>query len=169
MICREFLDRYTEFRDGLIAAPRELRRFQRHLAQCAACRRYDAAVQRGVVALQNVETIEPSADFRRRLDARLGRERAAAAAVPARAGLVAAMLVLVALSLLVVEAGRRPQLAQALPLPPAAFPKPVANLGLPFVSFQDPRASVVDGNPYPYGTALVQPAVTQIEPASAGR
>ncbi len=169
MICTEFLDRYTEFRDGLIGAPRELRRFQRHLVQCAACRRYDAALRRGVAALQGVETIEPSADFRRRLDARLARERASAAAVPARAGLVAAMLVLVALSLLVVEASRRPQLVQALALPPAAFPKPVANPGLPFVSFQDPRASVVDGNPYPYGTALVQPAVTQIEPASAGR
>jgi len=169
MICQEFLDRYTEFRDGLVAAPRELRRFQRHLVQCASCRRYDAALRRGVEALQNVETIEPSSDFRRRLDARLARERAGAAAVPARAGLVAAMLVLVALSLLVVEAGRRPQMAQAPALPPAAFPKPVANPGLPFVSFQDPRASVVDGNPYPYGTALVQPAVTQIEPASAGR
>jgi hypothetical protein len=168
MICREFLDRYTEFRDGLVAAPRELRRFQRHLVQCTACRRYDAALHRGVAALQDVETIAPSADFRRRLDARLARERASAAAVPARAGLVAAMLVLVALSLLVVEGGRRPQLAQVA-LPPAAFPKPVANPGLPFVSFQDPRASVVDGNPYPYGTALVQPAVTQIEPASAGR
>lgn len=169
MICQEFLNRYTEFRDGLIAAPRELRRFQRHLVQCPTCRRYEAAVQRGVSALQGVETIEPSADFRRRLDVRLAGERARAAAVPARAGLVAAMLVLVALSLLVVEAGRRPQLARGSALPPAAFPKPVANPGLPFVSFQDPRASVVDGNPYPYGTALVQPAVTQIEPASAGR
>jgi hypothetical protein len=168
MICQEFLNRYTEFRDGLVAAPRELRRFQRHLVQCQACRRYDAALRRGVAALQRVETIEPSIDFRRRLDARLARERAGAA-VPARAGLVAAMLVLVALSLLVLEVGRRPQLAQAPALPPAAFPKPVANAGLPFVSFQDPRASVVDGNPYPYGTALVQPAVTQIEPASAGR
>ena len=168
MICQEFLNRYTEFRDGLVAAPRELRRFQRHLVQCQACRRYDAALRRGVAALQGVETIEPSIDFRRRLDARLARERAGAA-VPARAGLVAAMLVLVALSLLVLEVGRRPQLAQAPALPPAAFPKPVANAGLPFVSFQDPRASVVDGNPYPYGTALVQPAVAQIEPASAGR
>ena len=168
MICQEFLNRYTEFRDGLVAAPRELRRFQRHLVQCEACRRYDAALRRGVAALQGVETIEPSTDFRRRLDARLARERAGAA-VPARAGLVAAMLVLVALSLLVLEVGRRPQLAQAPALPPAAFPKPVANAGLPFVSFQDPRASVVDGNPYPYGTALVQPAITQIEPASAGR
>jgi hypothetical protein len=169
MICTEFLNRYTEFRDGLIAAPRELRRFQRHLAQCPTCRRYDTALRCGVAALQGVETIEPSTDFRLRLEARLARERTRIAEVPARAGLAAAMLVLVALSLLVLEVGRRPQLAQAPALPPAAFPKPVANPGLPFVSFQDPRASVVDGNPYPYGTALVQPAVTQIEPASAGR
>jgi len=169
MICGEFLDRYTEFRDGLIATPRELRRFQRHLAQCPACRRYDAALRHGVQALHAAAPIQPSADFRRRLDARLAREQAPDAAVPAQAGLVAAMLVLVALSLLVLEAGRRPQLAQAPALPPAASPKPVANPGLPFVSFQDPRASVVEGNPYPYGTAFVQPAATQIEPASAGR
>ncbi|HEV8264466.1 MAG TPA: zf-HC2 domain-containing protein [Gemmatimonadales bacterium] len=169
MICTEFLARYTEYRDGLIAAPRELRRFQRHLAQCAACRRHDAALRRGVEALHSWAPITPSAGFRGRLEARLARERMAGAAVPARAGLAVAMLVLVALSLLVWEIGRRPQVALAPVLPPAAFPKPVANAGLPFVSFQDPRASVVDGNPYPYGTALVQPAVTQVEPASAGR
>ena len=45
---------------------------------------------------------------------------------------------------------------------PAAFPKPVARAGIPFVSFQDPRATVVRGNASPYGSALV-------EPASAGR
>jgi hypothetical protein len=169
MICSEFLARYTDFRDGLVAAPRELRRFQRHLAQCLACRRYDAALRRGVEALHGAAPITPSAGFRRRLDARLARERAAGAAVPPRAGVAAAMLVLVALSLLALEVTRRPQVAQAPALPPAAFPKPVANAGLPFVSFQDPRASVVDGNPYPYGTALVQPAAAQVEPASAGR
>jgi len=41
------------------------------------------------------------------------------------------------------------------------FPKPVAQAGLPFVSFQDPRTSVVFGNPYPYGTAFVEPANAQ--------
>src|SRR5438270_908617 len=46
MTCAEFLDRYTDFRDGLISAPRELRRFERHLTCCPACRRYDAAVRR---------------------------------------------------------------------------------------------------------------------------
>jgi len=89
--------------------------------------------------------------------------------VPARAGVSAAMLVLVALALLVLEVVRRPRVLRAPELPPVAFPKPVANPGPPFVSFQDPRASVVDGNPSPYGTALVQPAAIHIEPASAGR
>src|SRR5207248_2172462 len=77
MTCAEFLQRYTDVRDGLITAPRELRRFERHLAHCAACRRYDTAVRRGVIALQAAGTIEPSREFRRRLDARLARERRA--------------------------------------------------------------------------------------------
>src|SRR2546428_11075487 len=86
MTCAEFLERYTDFRDGLITAPRELRRFERHLARCAGCRRYDTAVRRGVLALQAVERIEPSRDFRRRLDARLERERRATRGVRASAG-----------------------------------------------------------------------------------
>src|SRR5947208_199535 len=90
MTCAEFLERYTDFRDGLITAPRELRRFERHLLRCAGCRRYDTAVRRGVLALQAAGTIEPSRDFRRRLDARLERERRAAREVPASAGVAAA-------------------------------------------------------------------------------
>lgn len=168
MTCLEFLTRYTEFRDGVITAPRELRGLQRHLAHCSACRRYDAGLRRAVEALRDARPIEPSAGFRRRLDARLAGERARSEAVPARAGLAAAVLLLVAGAMIVAEVGRR-EVALAPVLPPAAFPKPVANAGLPFVTFQDPRASVVDGNPSPYGTALVQPAVALIEPASAGR
>src|ERR1043166_2103735 len=75
MTCAEFLERYTDFRDGLITAPRELRRFTRHVARCPAGRLSDAALRRGVLALQAVQTIEPSPAFRRRLDARLARER----------------------------------------------------------------------------------------------
>ena len=79
------------------------------------------------------------------------------------------MLVLAACALFFFEVGRRPRLERAPLLPPVAFPKPVASAGLPFVSFQDPRASVVNGNPYPYGTALVQPPVIIFQPAAAGR
>ena len=162
MTCAEFLERYTDFRDGLITAPRELRRCERHLCRCASCRRYDTAVRRGVLALQAAGTIAPSRDFRRRLDARLERERLAAREVPARAGIAAALFIAAALALMALEGTHRPQVARAPRLPPVPFPKPVVQAGVPFVSFQDPRARVFTGNPDPYGTALV-------EPASAGR
>lgn len=162
MTCAEFFDRYSDYRDGLIATQRELRRFARHLARCAACRKYDAAVQRGVVALREAKTIQPSAEFRRRLEARLREVWRAEPELPAHAGIAAALFVAVALALLALEGVHRPEVAQAPELPPVAFPKPVAQAGLPFVSFQDPRASVVAGNPNPYGTAFV-------EPVAAGR
>jgi anti-sigma factor RsiW len=169
MRCKEFLERHSEYRDGLIASPRELRRFTRHAAHCASCRRYDATVREAVQALHATSAITPSADFRQRLDARLAIERRRVRRPPARSGFSAALLVLAALALLFIEIGRQPRIERAPLLPPAAFPKPVASAALPFVSFQDPRASVVNGNPYPYGTALVQPPTIIFQPASAGR
>lgn len=162
MRCAEFLDRYTDYRDGLITAPDEARECERHLARCAACRRYDVAVRRGVRALQASATIELSPDFRRHLDARLERERRAARQVPARARVAAALFLAAALGLVAREGVRRVPVATAPALPPVPFPKPVVQAGVPIVSFQDPRASVLTGNQNPYGTALV-------EPASAGR
>ena len=82
---------------------------------------------------------------------------------------IGAMLVLAALAMFFFEVSQRPRIQKAPLLPPAAFPKPVASAALPFVSFQDPRASVVNGNPYPYGTALVEPPTITFQPASAGR
>ena len=169
MLCTEFLQRHSDFRDGLITAPRELRRFARHLALCATCRRYDATVRQAVQVLHAASPISPSPDFRQRLDARLAVERRRVKRLPARSGVSAALLVLAACALFFFEVGRRPRLERAPLLPPVAFPKPVASAGLPFVSFQDPRASVVNGNPHPYGTALVQPPVIIFQPAAAGR
>jgi len=68
------------------------------------------------------------------------------------------MLVLAALALFFFELAQRPRIALAPLLPPVAFPNPVVSAGLPFVSFQDPRARVVNGNAYPYGTTLFTPA-----------
>ena len=171
MTCTEFRDRYTEFRDGLISAPREVRRFQRHLSRCAECRRYHTSLQRGVLALQGAETIEPSTDFRRRLDARLRREGLRLADPPLRtpARIAAALFIVAALALLAGEGMRPVRHTAVAALPPVPFPKPVARAGVPFVTFQDPRASVVAGNPNPYGSALVQPASARPEPATAGR
>jgi hypothetical protein len=170
MLCNEFLERHSDYRDGLITAPRELRRFARHMAYCASCRRYDATVREAVQVLHSASPIAPTADFRQRLDARLAVERRRVPRPPARAGVSAALLILVALAMFFFEVGRRPQMAPPAPaLPPVAFPKPVASARLPFVSFQDPRASIISGNPYPYGTALVQPPTIILQPASTGR
>jgi|SRR5918996_4490736 hypothetical protein len=172
MDCRQFLTRYSDFRDGLVTLPRERRRFERHLARCEQCRRYDTAVRRGALALQGVGHVEPSPGFRRRLDERLRRERhmVAPPVLPKRANVVAAFFVALAVTMVVLEVatGGRRRLAVAPELPPVPFPKPVAQAGLPLVTFQDPRASVL-GNPNPYGTALVQPASAHVEPAAGGR
>jgi anti-sigma factor RsiW len=170
--CPEFLARYSDFRDGLVTAPREMRRFERHLSRCERCRRYENAVRRGVIALHAAGGVEPSWGFRQRLDERLRRERLVVSGpvLSARAGVAAALLIAAAFALVGIEAvagGRR--IPPAPELPPVAFPKPVAQVGLPLVTFQDPRASVLGGNPSPYGTALVQPASTLIEPVAAGR
>src|SRR2546430_13915237 len=112
MRCAEFLGRYPDLRAGLLTAPGELRRFTRPLAQCPACRRYDAALRRGVLALQAAQTIEPSPAFRRRLDERLARERRRSQ-VPARAGIAAARFVAAALAMGALERVRAPPVAQA--------------------------------------------------------
>src|SRR5207244_13607863 len=152
MTCAEFLERYTDFRDGLITAPRELRRFERHLLRCAGCRRYDGAVRRGVLALQAAGTIEPSRDFRRRLDARLERERRAAGEVPASAGVAVALVIAAALAMLALEGVRRPEVARSPVLPPVPFPNPVVQTGVPFLPFHDPRPSLFPGPRAPPGS-----------------
>lgn len=161
MTCTEFLARYTDYRDGLIGAPREARRFTRHIATCPACRRYDAALQDGVGALQTLGREEPDLAFRQRLARRLAAERTQARlpSSPTRPAVAAALLVAAAIGLLLWEGTRRQPTVSSVPsLPPVPFPKPVAQAGPPFVSFQDPRTGVVSGNPYPYGTAFVEPA-----------
>ena len=158
MLCREFLERHSEFRDGLITSSWELRRFARHLAHCSTCRRYDATIHEAINALHAASPISPSPDFRQRLDARIAVERRRVPRLPAQARVSATMLLIAAVALFVVELAQRPQIVRAPLLPPVAFPNPVASAGLPFVSFQDPRARVVSGNPYPYGTTLFQPA-----------
>lgn len=160
MNCAEFLARYSEFRDGTVTAPRELRRFRRHVAVCARCQAFDTAVRNGVAALRDVTPVTPSASFRRKLDERLAAERAGSAPrrAPVLVRVAGGLLVLAAMSLVAWEAGRRTAPGAEPSLPPVVFPKPVVNAGVPLVTFQDPRASVLAGNPYPYGTAFVQPA-----------
>src|SRR5262249_30756003 len=136
----------------------------RHIATCASCRRFHTALADGVDALHEIHRDEPDTAFRERLARRLALERAQAGRphVPSRPSLAAALLIAAAIGLPAWEGARRhPTVATVPPLPPVPFPKPVAQAGPPFVSFQDPRTSVMSGNPYPYGTAFVEPASAQ--------
>jgi anti-sigma factor RsiW len=159
MLCSEFLERHSEFRDGLITSSRELRRFARHMAHCTMCRRYDATIREAMRALHSAMPIAPSPDFRQRLDARLAVERRRVPRPPAQAGVSATMLVVAAFALFFVEIAQRPRIARAPLLPPVAFPNAVVTAGLPFVSFQDPRARVV---------SIVFPA-RSLSPSTAAR
>lgn len=66
MKCSEFLDNYTDFRDGALA-PREGDALRAHMTGCGPCRRYDRVVTRGVGLLRAIPGTRPDPDFRARL------------------------------------------------------------------------------------------------------
>lgn len=70
MDCREFLENHALFVDLRCSAIEE-RAFQQHVADCPRCAHHDAMVRRGLLLVKSLPTIEPSPDFRARLDARL--------------------------------------------------------------------------------------------------
>jgi hypothetical protein len=70
MDCREFCDQHLAFVDDTLAGI-ELVRMQRHLAECESCARQDAKIRRALLLFRNLPSIEPSADFSQRLEARL--------------------------------------------------------------------------------------------------
>jgi len=163
MTCDEFRSRYGELRDGPTTAGGDAARFRRHLAECESCQRFDAAICQGIDALRTATPLPPSSGFRGRLEARLAAERAAweQRRTPMVLRLAGALLVAVAVTLVASDALRDHRAAAAAPLPPVVFPKPVINPGVPLVTFQDPRATVLAGNTHPYGTAFVGPSATR--------
>ncbi|HMI48081.1 MAG TPA: zf-HC2 domain-containing protein [Gemmatimonadaceae bacterium] len=70
MDCRDFCDQHVAFVDDTLAGI-ELVRMQRHLAECEDCAKHDAKIRRALLLFRNLPSIEPSADFSRRLEARL--------------------------------------------------------------------------------------------------
>lgn len=78
--CSDFLDRYSEFRDGLLEHDVETA-FEAHLDSCSSCARYDRVIGQGVGVFRKLPELTPSYDFEARLQYRLFRledERAAA-------------------------------------------------------------------------------------------
>lgn len=73
MDCREFCDKHVAFVDDTLAGI-ELVRVRRHITECESCAKHDARVRRALLIFRNLPSIEPSADFSQRLEARLRRE-----------------------------------------------------------------------------------------------
>jgi hypothetical protein len=73
MDCREFFDKHVAFVDDTLPGI-ELVRMQTHIAECDICAKQDAKVRRALLLFRNLPSIEPSADFSERLEARLRRE-----------------------------------------------------------------------------------------------
>lgn len=70
MDCREFRNRHVAFVDDLLPAV-EMDAMRRHVTVCVRCARHDTAVRRSLLLVRNLPSIEPSAEFHRRLNARL--------------------------------------------------------------------------------------------------
>jgi hypothetical protein len=70
MDCREFSDQHLAFVDDTLPGI-ELVRMQRHIVECEGCAKQDAKVRRALLLFRNLPSIEPSADFASRLEARL--------------------------------------------------------------------------------------------------
>ncbi len=60
MNCSEFLELYSDYRDGRLESARVARSVREHLSECEACMRYDALICRGVMTLRSVNEQEPS-------------------------------------------------------------------------------------------------------------
>lgn len=70
MDCRQFLENHASYVDLRCSAIQE-RAFQQHVESCQRCARHDTIVRRSLLLVKSLPTIEPSPDFRARLDARL--------------------------------------------------------------------------------------------------
>lgn len=71
MNCREFLERYSEYADGLLPSA-EATRLRAHAESCAACARYDHVVRRGAqLARELLPRVHASGEFEHRVRHRL--------------------------------------------------------------------------------------------------
>ena len=95
MNCCEFREKYSDFADGLLTS-QENAEVGFHLAVCAACRRFDAALRLGVDTLRALPGVGVSRTFGARLRRRLRGEFVVQVPVVARWSGVVGTLLLVA-------------------------------------------------------------------------
>lgn len=70
MDTESFLERYSDYRDGLMS-PEEMTEFEKEISSCCAHARYHEVIEEGVDVLTHLPTAESSDDFMPRLRHRL--------------------------------------------------------------------------------------------------
>jgi len=134
MDCANFIESYSEYRDGLLAE-REEKRLREHADGCARCARYDRVISGGVGILQTLPRPEVSEDFLPRLQYRLFalEERRRRLRAYARRATVAGVFVFAGVGGLAVGTFLRPA-SPVHELPPIAAqaPRPAPELPLLF-------------------------------------
>jgi hypothetical protein len=70
MHCSDFRELHCAYIDDALAGV-ELVRMERHMTECPACAKHDTKVRRSLMVARSLTPIEPSADFARKLEARL--------------------------------------------------------------------------------------------------
>ena len=139
MRCSDFLDNYSDFRDGTVENPVLRRLLLAHLEMCHRCTRYDEVIERGLAKLRAAQPVEPSRRFRTALRRRLAASAQKPAALfPVPMRFVGSLVVAAAVATLVIEGLNRNE-QEIDPLTPPAGPMPVvrANPSPPFVTFAD--------------------------------
>lgn len=156
MDCTEFLDRYSEYDDSLVAAD-DAERFRAHMTACEGCARYDRVLRKGRMLARQLPRPEPSRDFVPQLHMRLWSERTDAARQTSRiplavAALPAVTIVVALAALLAVAPGSEgPAVSISLSAPtslsdPASRPAPDGPApGLSSVDQAASRYSVLSG------------------------
>jgi hypothetical protein len=76
MDCRIFRKNHAAFVDDTLSAV-DMVAGQCHILECEDCARYDITVRRSLLVFRNLPTIQPSAEFSARLNARLAEARSA--------------------------------------------------------------------------------------------
>ena len=138
MDCKEFRDKHSVFVDLMCSALEESE-MRRHMNECSSCSRHDTVVRRSLMLVKSLPTIEPSPEFRARLDARLVGLAPAMPAPRSMAASYAAFLALAAgvafVAILAADVMRRSE-PRELRLPPVVAsipeydPSPVATPAL---------------------------------------
>lgn len=70
MDCKQFKESHFAFVDDTLPGV-ELVRMEMHLTECDTCAKHDATVRRSLMLFRSLPAIQPSPDFRRRLDQKL--------------------------------------------------------------------------------------------------